>query len=133
LPFCTSLWVLISQMFNAGSRLGNIWKATDIKLMMTRKWQWDNIWKYWTNCAFGLYPSSGVSKNKQNRGIKNIDKIGCIHTWTLEASQTLVAISDPATAHFTALKNLGNTSIATGVWLASRVHMCMRPGKLLCG
>jgi hypothetical protein len=30
---------------------------------------------YWTNCAFGLYPSSGVSKNKQNWGIKNIDKI----------------------------------------------------------
>jgi hypothetical protein len=22
------------------------------------------IWKLWTNCAFGLYPSSGVSKNK---------------------------------------------------------------------
>jgi hypothetical protein len=30
---------------------------------------------YWTNCAFGLYPSSGVSRNKQNWGIKNIDKI----------------------------------------------------------
>jgi hypothetical protein len=27
---------------------------------------------YWTNCTFGLYPSSGVSKNW---GIKNIDKI----------------------------------------------------------
>jgi hypothetical protein len=23
--------------------------------------------------------------------------------------------------------------IATDVWLASRVHVCMRPGKLLCG
>jgi len=30
---------------------------------------------YWKNCAFGLYPLSGVSKNKQNWGIKNIDKI----------------------------------------------------------
>jgi hypothetical protein len=29
----------------------------------------------WTNCAFGLYPSSDVSKNKQNWGIKNIDKM----------------------------------------------------------
>jgi hypothetical protein len=27
---------------------------------------------YWTNCTFGLYPSSGVSKNW---GIKNRDKI----------------------------------------------------------
>jgi hypothetical protein len=34
-----------------------------------------NLSQYWTNCAFGLYPSSGVSKNKQNWGIKNIDKI----------------------------------------------------------
>jgi hypothetical protein len=23
--------------------------------------------------------------------------------------------------------------IATGVWLASKVYVCVRPGKLLCG
>jgi hypothetical protein len=34
------------------------------------------------------------------------------HTQTLGASETQVAISDPATAHFTAHKNLGNTRIA---------------------
>jgi hypothetical protein len=54
-----------------------------------------------------------------------------------------VAISDPATAHFTAYKNLENTSIAykpmagsliaTGVWLASRVYVYMHPDKWLCG
>jgi hypothetical protein len=27
---------------------------------------------YWTNCAFGLYPLSGVSKNKQNNKIEEL-------------------------------------------------------------
>jgi hypothetical protein len=47
--------------------------------------------------------------------------------------QTPVAISDPATAHFTAIKNLGNTSIAYKPRLASRVYVCMHPGRWLCG
>jgi hypothetical protein len=36
----------------------------------------------WTNCAFGLYPSSGVSKNKQNWGIKKYRQSITIHTST---------------------------------------------------
>jgi hypothetical protein len=73
-------------------------------------------------------------KNKQNRGIKNYKQKITIHTSTnkshkgqLLTTEQLtwahthikplkpvkqVAISDPATAHFTAHKNLGNTRIA---------------------
>jgi hypothetical protein len=38
-----------------------------------------------------------------------------------------VAISDPATAHFTALKNLGNTSIA---YKPRHTHTHTHPGTL---
>jgi hypothetical protein len=63
---------------------------------------------FWTNCAFGLYPSSGVSKNW---GIKNIDKIS--------------QYTSPQNSH---KDQLLTTEQLTGVGLASRVYVCMHSG-----
>jgi hypothetical protein len=55
-------------------------------------------------------------KNKQNWGIKNVDKI-----------------SQYTRPHKSHKDQLLTREQLTGVWLASRVYVCMRPGKLLCG
>jgi hypothetical protein len=61
--------------------------------------------EYWTNCAFGLYPSSGVSRTNKIEELKIIDK----------RSQYTRPL------------------IVTCVWLASKVYVCVRPVKLHCG
>jgi hypothetical protein len=55
---------------------------------------------------------STCPQNSHNDQLLTTEPLTWVHAHkTLEASQTSVAISDPATAHFTAIKNLGNTSI----------------------
>jgi hypothetical protein len=38
-------------------------------------WIYLDIWYDWTNCALGLYPSSGVSRTNKIEELKIIDKI----------------------------------------------------------
>jgi hypothetical protein len=64
--------ILLSTLFSDTPNLFSVCNIRD-QMISVGFWRWC-VSIEWI-ALFGLYPSSGVSKNKQNWGIKNIDKI----------------------------------------------------------
>jgi hypothetical protein len=118
--------------------------------------------QYWTNCAFGLYPSSGVSKIvfvchcvfvciyigilAPPCMLWSVRAVSLIATWVFPwllvfqgvCRRVCVCLGLYAILVFPrfliAVKcAVAGSLIASGVWLASRVYVCMHSGKWLCG